>query len=534
MAYTIKNGCISCDSCRPQCPTGAIKPQAEWEGYWIDPTLCDDCKTLAAPRCISSCDIGSLSPLVPKKGRRKSTLLPAAIADIFLSGKTTPFASSMVVWEACNILAQRQHLPWQTDAENKLYYRRPVHRGRGEMRFRLAANPESQSLLPMSEPMANSAIAQFDIRATCLHLIFAAYAVTLDTPWKDSFVVNDQHIEQYLELDKRKDLTKLDKLTLIKDLVYQACQLLVALEWPRQGKVQAFSLDEQPIWHLLDTEYYFEEDAQGGRHLIGLSFTIRAGIWTKHFLNKHDYRSQNAFYQYGTLPKSLLTEVMSNWQQHEGGVRLLLWLLFKLRLGGDHRLTVRTLLRIAYGADRLVEATTVRGAHKRLLKTFESDLEMIYYYGLKPVFDPETYPSDIQPLWAKVIDIPDDVDEALEFWVNDAKQNRRLTDTAPRDKWQRLINARLLGFELSEEWQQTVRRRVPKRRRKQSQSTSPSKSPLAGSSVKAARQRQKLTQRALAERIGKSQSWVRDVEKGRFSISAEDSARLYQALDLSR
>lgn len=117
---------------------------------------------------------------------------------------------------------------------------------------------------------------------------------------------------------------------------------------------------------------------------------------------------------------------MSNWQQPEGEVRLLLWLLFKLRLSGDHRLTVRTLLRIAYGADRLVEATTVRGAHKRLLKTFESDLETLYYYGLKPLFDPETYPSDIQPLWAKVIDISDDVDEALEFWVNDANQNRRL------------------------------------------------------------------------------------------------------------
>lgn len=530
MAYTIKNGCISCDSCWPQCPTGAIKPQAESEGYWIDPTLCNNCKEFDAPLCLESCDFGALSPLIPKKGRRKSTLLPAAIADIFLSGKTTPFASSMVIWEACNILAQRQHLPWQTDDENKLCYRRPVHRGRGEMRFRLAADPESAALMPMAEQEATAAIAQFDIRATCLHLIFAAYAVTIDAPWEEPFMLNDQHIEQYLELDKRKDLTKLEKLTLIKSLVYQSCQLLVSLEWPRQGKVKAFSFDEQPIWRLLNTEYYFEEDAEGGRHLIGLGFTIQAGIWAKHFLNKRDYRDQTAFYQYGTLPKSLLTEVMSNWQQHEGGVRLLLWLLFKLRLGGDHRLTVRTLLRIAYGADRLVEATTVRGAHKRLLKTFESDLETIYYYGLKPLFDPETYPSDIQPLWAKVIDIPDDVDEALEFWVNDANQNQRLTDTAPRDKWQRLINARLCGFELSEEWQQTVRRRAPKRRRKQSPSAP---STLSGSTIKAARQRQKLTQRALAKRLGKSQSWVRDVEKGRFGISAEDHTRLQQALDLS-
>ncbi|MEO1404393.1 MAG: helix-turn-helix domain-containing protein [Cyanobacteria bacterium J06635_1] len=530
MAYTIKDGCISCDSCRPRCPTGAIKPEAKWEGYWIDPTLCDDCQDLEVPRCLKSCGVGSLSPLVPKKGRRKSTLLPAAIVDIFLNGKNTPFASSMVMWEACNILAQRQHLPWQTDADGQLCYLRPIHRGRGEMRFRLATDPEGDVPVPMSEQAATAAIAQFDIRATCIHLIFSAYAAIADCSWADPFVLNDQHIEKYLGLDKRKDLTKLDKLTLIKDLVYQSCQLLVALDWPRQGKVNAFTLHEHPVWHLLDTEYYFEADAQGGRHLIGLSFTIRAGIWAKHFLNKRDYRRQTAFYQYGSLPKSLLTEVMGNWQQHEGGIRLLLWLLFKLRLGGDHRLTVRTLLRIAYGEARLKEATTVRGAHKRLLKTFESDLETIHYYGLKPQFDPETYPLDIQPLWARAADIPDDVDEALEFWVKDANQSCSLTDTAPRDKWQRLLNARLSGFELSEDWQQTVRRRAPKRRRKHAKSTPAA--PLSGSAIKAARQRQNFSQRALAERLGKSQSWVRDVESGRFSISPEDYARLHQTLGI--
>ena len=533
MAHTIKDGCISCDSCRPQCPSGAIKAEAEWDGYWIDPTRCDDCRDLETPRCIEVCDVGSLTPLQPKKGRCKSTLLPAAIPDIFLNSKTTPFASSMVMWETCNILAQRQTLPWQTDANHQLCYRRTVHRGRGEMRFWLAADPEIKHPLPMTVGEATHAIANFDIRAACVHLIFAAYAVTLDCPWEETFLLNDQHIEQYLGLDKRKDLTKLDKLTLIKDLVYQSCQVLVALDWPRQGKVQAFSLDQQPVWHLLDTQYYFEADASGGRHLIGLGFTIQAGIWAQHFLNQRDYRSQNAFYQYGTLPQSLMTEVMSNWQQHEGAIRLLLWLLFKLRLGGDHRMTVRTLLRIAYGEERLLEATTVRGAHKRLLKTFESDLETIYYYGLKPLFDPDSYPQDIQPLWVRVADIPEDADAALEFWAEDANRTLSLTDAAPRDKWQRLLNARLLGFELSHEWQQTARRKSTKRRRRQTQiQIGTQGAQLSGSDIRAARQQQKLTQRNLAERLGKSQSWIRDVEKGRFNISVDDQALLRQVLDM--
>lgn len=533
MVYTIKDGCIQCDSCRPQCPNGAIKTQADGNGYWIDPTLCDGCDDIEQPRCVEVCSFGALTPLQAKKGRCKSTLLPAAIPDIFLNGKTNPFASSMVIWEACNILAQRGALPWQADDQGRLCYVRPVHRGQGEMQFRLAQNPEALSPTLMDVDPGHTALDGFDIRATCIHLIFAAYAVAADCPWQDEFVINDQHIEQYLGLDKRKDLTKLDKLTLIKDLVQQSCQLLVSLDWPRQGKVPAFSLAEHPVWQLLDTQYYFEVDNQGYRHLIGLGFTVRAGIWSKHFLNKQDYRRQTAFYQYGTLPQSLLFEIMSNWQQHEGAIRLLLWLLFKLRLGGDHRVTIRTLLRIAYGEERLVQATTVRGAHKRLLKTFESDLETLHCYGLNPIFDPDTYPLDIQPLWARAAQIPDDANEALEFWANDAHLDLSLTDTAPRDKWQRLLNARLLGFELSEEWQQTQRRSAPRRRRRSAtpQSRGPVNS-LSGSAVRTARQHQNLTQRALAERIGKSQSWIRDVEKERFSISPSDQALLRQTLNL--
>lgn len=196
-------------------------------------------------------------------------------------------------------------------------------------------------------------------------------------------------------------------------------------------------------------------------------------------------------------------------------------------------MTVRTLLRIAYGEDRLVEATTVRGAHKRLLKTFESDLETVYYYGLKPLFDPDTYPTSIQPLWARVADIPDDADAALEFWTEDANRDLSLTDVAPRDKWKRLLNARLLGFELSDEWQQATRTTPTKRSRRSSQSrviNPPER--LSGSAIKAARQQQQFTQRDLADRLGKSQSWIRDIEKGRFSLNATDQALLQQTLDI--
>ncbi|MEL7354416.1 MAG: helix-turn-helix domain-containing protein [Cyanobacteria bacterium J06560_5] len=534
MVYAIKDGCHDCDRCQPECLNGAIKPADEREGYWIDPTLCNSCSDVDMPRCVAVCHSRkNLRPLQAKKGRCKSTLLPPAIPSIFINGKTTPFASAMVIWEGCTVLSQRQLLPWQRDSTGMFCYRRAVSHGRGEIRFRLAADPEANTLLPLPAEDASRAIVQFDIRAACVHLIFAAYAVSLKRPWEDAFELNDQHIEKYLGLDKRKDLTKLQKLTLIKNLVYQCCRLLVSLDWPRQGKIPAFTLNEQPIWHLRHTQYYFEKDAQGYPHLIGLSFTLRPGQWTQHFLNRQDHHRQTAYFQYGKLPHALITSVMSSWQQHEGAVRLLLWLLFKLRLGGDHRLTVRTLLRVAYGEARLSEAITVRGAHKRLLKTFEGDLGAIYHHGLKPIFDPNTYPLDIQPLWAKACAIPDDADEALGFWANEA--NRSITDNAPRDKWKRLLNARLLGFELSENWQQAINRAAINRPSSPSRATTikPSR-PLSGDAIKTARQQNKISQRALAARLGKSQSWIRDVEKERFSINAQDQALLRQALKLNR
>ncbi len=532
MVYTVKEGCTACARCQPECPTGAIKTQPDGDGYWIDPTLCDSCEGLDGPRCVDACATGVLAPLQPKKGRNKSTLLPAAISNIFLNGKTTPFASCMVVWEACNLLAQRQALPWQEDDQGGLRYRHTIHRDRGELRFRLAADPEAPHPKAMDYALGMEALIQFDLRSACLHLIFAAQATTYDRPWEEPFVLNDQHIEQYLGLHRRKDLTKLERLKLIKTLVFQVCQMLVSLDWPRQGKVQGFSLNEHPVWQLLHTEYYFETDAEGCRHLIGLSFTLRAGVWAKHFLNRQDYRKQTAFYQYGTLPQTLLTTVMGGWQQHEGAMRLLLWLVFKLRLGSDHRMTVRTLLRIAYGEDRLREAMTVRGAHQRLLKTFENDLETLYHHGLKPQFDPDTYPPSIQPLWARVAEIPEDADDALDFWANDAHSDLSLTDRAPRDKGQRLMNARLLGFDLCEDWQQSVGKTRPKRRRSSKSAPPSHPTPLSGDAIKAARQRQNLSQRALAQRLGKSQSWIRDVENGRFSVGAGDLTRLQTVLGL--
>jgi DNA-binding transcriptional regulator YiaG len=290
------------------------------------------------------------------------------------------------------------------------------------------------------------------------------------------------------------------------------------------------------LWHLLEIQHHFQEDELGCKHITGLTFRVKAGAWARYFLNRNGSKNHTAFYQYGMLPKSLLTTVMSIWQQHEGAARIMLWLLFKTKMGQEQRITVPTLMRIAYGETRLTQAASQLEGRKRLLRTFESDLEVLNHYHIKPIFDPVTYPTEIQPLWAKLAELPDDAEAALEFWIKDGTSTCRLTDAAPRGKWNRLMNARLLRFELPSDWQQSSstkskQKRHPKTNR---QLVLQSQLMLSGQQIVEARKQLQLSQRALAEQIGKSQSWVRDVERGRFQPTSKDQTTLRQILQLGK
>ncbi len=55
MAYVIGDECVSCGSCEPECPVGAIS-QGETK-YEIDPEKCTDCGA-----CAAVCPVECISP----------------------------------------------------------------------------------------------------------------------------------------------------------------------------------------------------------------------------------------------------------------------------------------------------------------------------------------------------------------------------------------------------------------------------------------------------------------------------------------
>jgi len=53
VAHRITDECLACDTCRPECPVGAI---AEGDPiYVIDPDLCTDCGS-----CAEVCPVGAI------------------------------------------------------------------------------------------------------------------------------------------------------------------------------------------------------------------------------------------------------------------------------------------------------------------------------------------------------------------------------------------------------------------------------------------------------------------------------------------
>lgn len=458
----------------------------------------------------------------------------ATSSDLFADGKNNPLCTAIAIWEACNLLAQRQSLSWLVDSTDKLVYHRPVNQGRGTISFWMTETPDSDPKAALTAERARLDLEAMDIRSACLHLIYAAHATALDKPWEQEFIIDDRQIEKYLGLDKRKDLSKAAKLTLIKEIAQQPCRIATSINWPQQGKIKGFSIEASRLWHLLEIKHLFQEDNRGCKHLVGLTFRIRPGLWSQYFLNKQGCKDRTAFYQYGTLPKSLLHAVMSIWQQHEGAARMMLWLLFKTKMGREQRITVPTLMRVAYGEEKVVEASSYREERKRLLRTFETDLEVLSHYGLKPVFDPVTYQPEIQPLWAKLADIPEDAEAALNFWINDGCNQTRLTDSGPRGKWNLLMNARILWFELPTEWNQQLADFEKKKQRIiAKKSKSKSQPMLSGEQILSARKNKGISQRDLAQMTGKSQSWIRDLENGRFRAKLEDQVLLRKVLDLA-
>ena len=122
----------------------------------------------------------------------------------------------------------------------------------------------------------------------------------------------------------------------------------------------------------------------------------------------------------------------------------------------------------------------------------------------------------------------------MEFWINDGCNEISITDPAPPGKWNLLMKARLLHFELPPEWDKQLSRWESKKQRKtQRKNINHTVSHIDGEQIVSARKQLGISQRKLAQKLGKSQSWIRDIENGRFSAKLGDRLKLKKILEIN-
>lgn len=527
--------------------------------------------------------VESLKPSKPKstrKGRYPTFDRPPTHADLFPDGKTDRMASNKVIWEGCNILSQGRDVGWVEEGSGSPYYESSVAKGKGYLSFWITNELHVKHPTVLEEEAALALIDQFDIRAACLHLIYAAYATQLERPWEQQFVLNDRQLERYLGLDKNKKLNKQQKLELLLELAKQPCHLLVYVSWPEKGKVKSFSVSRTWLWEISEPILHFQEDLLGNSELVGFTLKVKAGNWAQYFLNPSRCKDGNGYYEYGILSQSILQDLMKIWYNHEAAARLILWLLFKTKVGNGP-VRVATLFKVAFGMEKVEQARQAAAVRKRLVAQWKTTLKVLDEQGWHLTFDSATYPPQYLPDLPDLMsltDIPNDPDQAAEFWLEDGakEEGDRLTDLVkrPYGGFEQLLTARMLVHppeEISKKLAELKAMRPPNlsaaellpkptaipsetqlepapnksRKSERRPLSSEASQPLldgskaaeridSGEKLKALRLTRGMTQKNLAAKIGKSTSWVKLVETGRRNITPDDQVLLQSILNPSK
>ncbi|MGB5917381.1 MAG: helix-turn-helix transcriptional regulator [Phormidesmis sp.] len=446
-----------------------------------------------------------MTPLTKKPTKAMTGDRPRTSPDLFENSGLTKVNSSLPIWEASNILTQQRQLSWTTDPDGKLFYRRDVNDGQGAICFWVADNTEEERPAALAGAAALAVIDTFDIRAACMHLIFAAHASQMERPWEQELVIDDRQIESYLGLQRRTDKNRQEKLALIEEIVKQPCKITTFISWPGQGKRKKFTVEEGRLWHLLGTRYHYQQDLFGKKQVTGMSFVVKAGLWAKYFLNEES-PDQSLPGGEGVLSRSLLESVMSLWQHRAGAARLMVWLLFKSQLSRLYTIPVCTLLEVAYGTDKVRAAQDDNQLRKKLTNTWDEDLLALHDRGGQIRFDSKTYPEDIQP-------------------SGFGRENNR----RPRGFFEKLLNAQL-EIKPPQSWD-LAQLEVAAAEPLEDADVQLSVVSLTGSQIRNMRTAKGWSQRKLSKLTGISQGLISMMENEERSITESNESILRQTLE---
>ncbi|WP_242054945.1 helix-turn-helix domain-containing protein [Nostoc flagelliforme] len=410
-------------------------------------------------------------------------------ASLFPDSKTNVAALSLVLYGVAEVLSQKMNLSWKSQVNNTFSYEKEAETGKGKIFYYVTDNPETPQPETLAEEAALVVIDEFDPRACAIHLIYCALVASLDKPWSGNFVIDDKQLLEYTGLVKRRDLCKHEKLSILYSLLRQPAQVLACIAWPKQEKAGAFTVADLKIWDISIIRD-FETDKAGNNKLVGLKVIGQAGVWTKYFLNKSKYH-----YYTGIITKKTVQKLFSIGKQNAGAARMLVWLTFQIKPELQDCVMGKTLMEIAYGAEKVSTAEQDRQLRRQMADDLETDLKVVKEAGWQAEL--ETGPA----------------------WLTSSKTAKR-----PIGYWNQILNSRW-RFHLPAEAQERLTV-------DSNQLSANNIQPLSGNVIREARKAKGWSRAFFATTMEKSVSWVDAVETGTRQVSQKDLPKLLNTLEL--
>jgi 3-hydroxy-3-methylglutaryl CoA synthase len=183
-------------------------------------------KTKALPDPASSSDAEKNSAPTVKR-IRKPRKLPRTEPPLFLTQEIEMTATGAPVISATQAYYKRPE--WEEYSPGKLYFQRRFGKGR-YVEFYIMNQQEQQpeSITSQAEREIQE---RYGVMAARLHALFATHATRQKRPWEESFYLLGSDLIKFLGLDRRKDMSKSEKLRAIADLTWIVGTLGAVIHW---------------------------------------------------------------------------------------------------------------------------------------------------------------------------------------------------------------------------------------------------------------------------------------------------------------
>ena len=462
-------------------------------------------------------DAFSPSTLPTRKGRKrtsKSRALANTKLPLFAHKPIEMTATGAPVISATQ--AFLKHPDWNEYEENRLYFRRSFGKGRS-IEFYILNKQKHQPgfITSFAEP---EILLSYGIHAARLHAVFATYAAQQREPWKEPFTLFGSDLIKILRIHTGNKFKKAEKLKAVADLAWTLGTLGATIQW-QEGYLDLTMIERSLIW-IVDVKEQYQNDINGNPgELVEVEIEVLPGLWTRNFLNREGEKQRRALYQYGFINEDVLS---IDPYKKEIAAALALYLIQHRRAHPSGKYRIITLLEAVISTHEIEAIRKDKLKRSRFVKRFYTLLEELTESNFSIQFD-EAFPSEFLPSWAILSDkeeSEDDIEIPQEQRMPDGFFDRWLQcvlivtpptpietelvafETQKADSTKRFQKSRSVSRQITEEAVPTEAIEVQ----------AVEVAEFTGAKVKQYRNKLGLSQMDVAEAMGMSQSWIRDIE----------------------